>query len=280
MEINIDTLLDITNDNGNPEVAYNMGVFLIQKALYKEAKEKFDKALLLKPDYILALTARAQCSLMLKEFSKALEDCSSALKLGDDPFFVNVLISNVYGYMGEIEKAISQLDIALNYKDDAKTYYQRGILKLNMGDDNGIEDIKIAAKNGCEAAIETLNELFPQKDPSEPILRDFEIIRGYRKLAKENNTAPSLETSDEDIVKIYKIVCETFTKIAESRNEKLSTGQINFIAYKFYQVFDKRSGRPEHFALEHLKYELEKYKKYGLREEYKMELEIDTLDWL
>ncbi|HXB41916.1 MAG TPA: hypothetical protein VNZ49_15345 [Bacteroidia bacterium] len=277
MEIDINTLLSSSNDNDDPQVAFNMGEFLIQQGLFKEAKEKFDRTLSLKPDFLLALTARAQCFIVLKNFQSALDDCNTALKLGDDPFFVNVLIGGVYTQMGDIDKAIEQLDIALKIKHDDETYFQRGILKLNTGDDNGIDDIKIAAENGHKAALDTLNKLFPQRGADEPELTDTEIIHGYRKLSKENNLPPTEKTLDNDILKIYKTIHKHFSDIARTRNEKLSTGQINFIAYKFLQVFETMG---EKMGIEHLKYELDKYKTAGLRDEYNAEIKIETIDWL
>lgn len=95
----------------------------------------------------------------------------------------------------------------------------------------------------------------------------------YREIAASSGfgTAPTRKTSDARIVEIYKIVTSSFRRVAQERGERLSAKHSNYIAFYFMQIDESRGGE---FFREHLKYELEKYKKEGLRATYRQEIEL------
>jgi len=97
------------------------------------------------------------------------------------------------------------------------------------------------------------------------------VVRAYRRLAESNGTAPTSKTSDEKIVEIYSKVLTAFKKASKAKGESLSANILNFIAYKFFQVYEM-SG--EDFMNEHLDYELNLYQNSGLREDYKKGMNI------
>lgn len=97
------------------------------------------------------------------------------------------------------------------------------------------------------------------------------IVNGYRQIASESGLAPTSKTSDQKIMEIYQQVGSAFKEAAKERNELLPAGYMNSIVLKFYQVYEM-SG--EKFYYEHLKYEIDKYLREGLREDYKRDLKL------
>lgn len=98
------------------------------------------------------------------------------------------------------------------------------------------------------------------------------IIAGYREIARQAECAPSSKTSDDEIIEIYQIVATAFHEVAEIRGERLSAGVKNTIVLKFLQL--KESGVSVDFFAEHLKYELDRYRASGLRDDYKREINL------
>jgi hypothetical protein len=98
------------------------------------------------------------------------------------------------------------------------------------------------------------------------------IIAGYREIARQAECAPSSKTSDDEIVEIYQIVATAFHEVAEIRGERLSAGIKNAIVLKFLQL--KESDVSVDFFAEHLKYELNRYRTSGLRDDYKREINL------
>lgn len=66
---------------------YNKGIEAIGKKEYGEAKELFNQAIALKPDYAEAVFARGTCSLMLQEREEACTDFEQAGRLRWKPAF-------------------------------------------------------------------------------------------------------------------------------------------------------------------------------------------------
>jgi hypothetical protein len=92
------------------------------------------------------------------------------------------------------------------------------------------------------------------------------IVRKYRELAKEHRCAPTIKTSDDKIIQIYEKVLSSFAHTASTMGEVIPAKNLNYIAFKFLQVYET-SG--EKFMWEHLDYEIMKYRMHGLRPEYK-----------
>ena len=96
-------------------------------------------------------------------------------------------------------------------------------------------------------------------------------VKMYRSYSKGKNHAPTSKTSDKKIIEIYSTVLSLFSKAASERNEKIPVDNLNYMALYFMQIYETRD---ELFFKEHLDYELNNYKKFGLRETYKKELTL------
>ena len=97
------------------------------------------------------------------------------------------------------------------------------------------------------------------------------IVSRYRNIASANGIAPTSKTSDQKIIEIYKQVGSKFREVAKNRNENLPAGYLNTIVLKFYQVYEMKG---ESFYNEHLEYELDKFFREGLRDDYKQDLKL------
>ena len=101
------------------------------------------------------------------------------------------------------------------------------------------------------------------------------VINGYRRIAAERNIAPTSKTSDEKIIEIYRFVGGVFNDAAKQKGEHIPAKYLNTIVLKFYQVYELGG---DIMLKEHLKYEVEKYAREGLRQDYKEDLNIFRLN--
>ncbi|ENA1802855.1 hypothetical protein ABF179_002268 [Flavobacterium psychrophilum] len=114
-----------------------------------------------------------------------------------------------------------------------------------------------------------INYFIRGKKPIEPISFEDKIntslVKRLRELGKYNNTAPTENTSDEKVIEIYTLICSSFRKASKEKQEQIPANNLNTIAMKFFKVYEEFG---EDFMHKHLKYELDKYLKEGLRLEY------------
>jgi hypothetical protein len=96
-------------------------------------------------------------------------------------------------------------------------------------------------------------------------------VNGYRRIAATNSCAPTSKTSDQKIIEIYRHVGSAFKEASKQRNEHIPAGYLNTIVLKFFQVYELGG---DLMLDEHLKYEVNKYIRGGLREDYKQELKL------
>ena len=108
-----------------------------------------------------------------------------------------------------------------------------------------------------------------KRKPEEPV--SFEdtinnsLVKRLRNIGRYNNTAPTEKTSDEKVIEIYQLICSSFRDASNKKNERIPADNLNTIAMKFFNVYEQFG---EDFMKEHLEFELEKYRKEGLRPEY------------
>jgi hypothetical protein len=95
-------------------------------------------------------------------------------------------------------------------------------------------------------------------------------------LLQGNSARKSTRSKNKDpiilfnrIMEIYQKVGTAFRQAANQRGERIPAGVMNFIVWKFLQV-DETLG--DAMVDEHLAYELEKYAREGLRDDYKRDL--------
>ena len=118
-----------------------------------------------------------------------------------------------------------------------------------------------------------LKKLFRGESKKWTVLDELHAItvRSYRTIAVQRGCAPTAKTSDEKILEIYSSVATAFRQVAEQRGERIPALNLNFIVWKFLQVYEMMG---EQMLQEHLQYEVEKYLASGLRPDYLRELRL------
>lgn len=103
-------------------------------------------------------------------------------------------------------------------------------------------------------------------DAAQDAIAKFMLTR-YRYMSSHSHKgcAPTVKTTDQQIISIYKKVCTAFWEASGQRGEDISIETINGIVWKFLQV---REMAGDEFLDEHLGYEIEKYIHDGLRLDY------------
>jgi hypothetical protein len=97
------------------------------------------------------------------------------------------------------------------------------------------------------------------------------IVNFCRELGAYNNCPPTAKTSDQKILEIYSLINTAFQEAARRRGEQIPIPAelINRIVSGFLQMYEKMG---ESFMREHLRYEIDKYMREGLRPDYKRPL--------
>jgi len=109
-----------------------------------------------------------------------------------------------------------------------------------------------------------------QRTADETFLKDmiieeeqYEWIQMFRDKTKDNNIKLSL--TDKEIIYISQAVFTYFPQVAEERREELGPPILFSIAESFLYKYQMTSQK---FIVRHLQYELNKYGKRGLRQDY------------
>jgi hypothetical protein len=97
------------------------------------------------------------------------------------------------------------------------------------------------------------------------------IVGGYRRLGASQGCAPTSKTSDQKIIEIYQKVGTAFRQAANQRGERIPAGVMNFIVWKFLQVYEMFGDAVVEF---HRTYELQNYSHQGLRPDYNRDLKL------
>lgn len=105
----------------------------------------------------------------------------------------------------------------------------------------------------------------PQKPESFEDKLNTSLVKRLRNIGSYNNIAPTEKISDEKVIEIYQLICSSFRNASNKSNEPIPADNLNTIAMKFFNVYEQFG---EDFMKEHLEFELEKYRKEGLRPEY------------
>jgi hypothetical protein len=97
------------------------------------------------------------------------------------------------------------------------------------------------------------------------------IVGGYRSLASRNKCPPTEAVADAEIIATYSEVGTAFREASHKRGEHLPAGTMNFIVWKFLVM---RETMGKEMMDSHLEYEIEKYLREGLREDYRQDLNL------
>lgn len=125
-----------------------------------------------------------------------------------------------------------------------------------------------------------LNSIWGKKE--EKLLEDINklqkiggelIILRFRTISEQSGgiLAPTNNTSDAEILEVYKTVLSAFQQAAEQRGEHIPALNLNYIAFQFIQIYENMGNE---FFLDHLEYQIDFYHKNGLRDDYKEELSL------
>lgn len=168
---------------------YNRGLLFAQTDRMQDALKDFNKAIALK-NYYKAYAGRAATYYALKDFSKAIMDAETTLKLDPNNLKANYVLANCYDDLNQLDKAIVYYNAVIlispenplyymrraivcgktqNYiaclqdletcialdKNYAEAYYWKGVVKVNMKQ-NPCEDLKKAVDLGFTAAQQPL----------------------------------------------------------------------------------------------------------------------------
>jgi len=173
---------------------YNLGLLYTKTNQPQKAIEQFNKTLSI-IDYSKAMVARANAYYMLRDYSKAMQDATYAIKndtLNDRAYFV---LGNCYNDINDLNKALSyynkaisiasnnpelylkkgivlgklqdfsgckeQLNNTINLQpDNGEAYYWRGVASVNLNQ-NPCNDFRQAAKYNYPPALSALNKYCP-----------------------------------------------------------------------------------------------------------------------
>jgi hypothetical protein len=117
----------------------------------------------------------------------------------------------------------------------------------------------------------------PQSQQEEARKKANELaVSIFRNIYDQQQMGPSPEMSDALILDIYRQVGCAFREVGKERGEFVESAVINVIVLKFFEVYrqSKELARnPEmpdryDFFKDHLEYEIEKYRREGLRADY------------
>jgi len=93
-----------TQQSDDPVHYYELGNLYVEQMNYTEALKNFNKATLLKPDYIEALVNKGNCHYMLKEYNDAVATFEEVLRINPNSKMANKNLSHLYGLLGDTEK--------------------------------------------------------------------------------------------------------------------------------------------------------------------------------
>jgi len=116
-------------------------------SLFEDDKALMDyhKAINLQPENDDLYLRRAIIYINMKEFTLALTNLLKAKKMGLNSSLLHSNLSRVYYEKGELEKALSESNIAINEDPSVTRYHNRSVIKIDLKDTTGaIEDINRA----------------------------------------------------------------------------------------------------------------------------------------
>ena len=92
-----------------------------------------------------------------------------------------------------------------------------------------------------------------------------ELVAEYRSIGEERKVPPSSRLSDEQIYETFVLSTAAFRQAAHIKQERVSEATYKGIALKFMGVLEFFG---EAYFVDHLKYEVERFHKEGMRDDY------------
>lgn len=176
----------ITVSPGNYKGYYNLGLLYLKNNQADQAIESFNRAIRLY-DYYKAYNARASAYYMLNDLPKAMNDANKAIQLDAKNHRAHFVLGNCYNDLNQLDEALGEYNLALQLEGEESDYYfkraivygkkqdfhnslsdltvclnlnslnieahyWKGVALINLNR-NPCEDLKIAAQNNFEPAL-------------------------------------------------------------------------------------------------------------------------------
>lgn len=117
---------------------FNAGIELFGAEQFSEAAEQFEKALVVKPDFLEALENLAVSYFRAEQYEKAIEAAQKALDIKPDAYQMLKTISVAYSALGDEESASAYLEKMKKLPDaqfSAEELFNMGVTAANQGND-------------------------------------------------------------------------------------------------------------------------------------------------
>lgn len=142
--------LSFSQNKTAAEEMVNKGVYLHDEGKYTEALAKYEEALNLDKNNIMALSEKAMTLEALKKYDKAIEVCKLILKLypKENNETVYITYGNALDHSNNPDKAIKIYDKGLKlYPNYYQLYFNKGIALVNQKKyDEAVQSFQISAK--------------------------------------------------------------------------------------------------------------------------------------
>lgn len=138
-----------------------------QSGLVEDAIESLEKAIQLNPSLPQYHFRLARLCLEVEKVEMARENAENALRLGLESDELIIFLTKIYLEQKDYEKGIFLLkDLFIDFPNSPELLSLRGQLHLGVGDTtNGIEDLRLSARNGEQKSWLVLSSLYVQKEP-------------------------------------------------------------------------------------------------------------------
>jgi tetratricopeptide (TPR) repeat protein len=140
MEISIDDFQNIVHDNGDPEMAFNLGKIFEEHNDYNSAITHYSNALLYDNTFSKAYFYRAQCFTKLKQFDNAIVDYNNFIQFisennGKSISIVQYEIAKLHADKGDFKTAFKIVEKSLgNNPLNVQSLELRGTIYCQFGD--------------------------------------------------------------------------------------------------------------------------------------------------
>ena len=127
------TFRSMSEDGGDPNVAFNRGKFAEQYNDVQGAIDDYSNAIKYKPDFREAYLRRAICYQHLNELEKAIADYKAALQFFGSTADLNAQLGIVHTMLKRNEESLKYFDEAIKLDStNPKVYYLRGKVKVAL----------------------------------------------------------------------------------------------------------------------------------------------------
>jgi tetratricopeptide (TPR) repeat protein len=146
LNLDYDSLRNMTHDGNDPEVAFNRGGFAAKNEDFVGAIKDYSAAISYKPDFKDAYLQRAKCFTRIKRYDDATKDYMTFEELGGEKDIVKSKMGNVNRESGDLQLAVQyQNEAVLLNPSRAENYFDRALTMKESGEvENAMLDFEKA----------------------------------------------------------------------------------------------------------------------------------------